>query len=174
MKFGGGIVSMITGGIAAEATGGDFSEGALTAMVVFLYNELGHIDKEFRNSMNKLQSSKAGLALIKRALRTKVEINIYAAKKSNRTQMFYSKDGRLVKANIYINTKKLPIIEALGPNGLRKYRASITRVLAHELGHAVSGLSDFDKDIDWMTIVNRFENPVMYPIDYLYKTIYDH
>jgi len=41
MKFGGGIVSMITGGIAAEATGGDFSEGALTAMVVFLYNDIG-------------------------------------------------------------------------------------------------------------------------------------
>ena len=41
MTFGGGAVATIMGGIAAEATGGDFAEGALTAMVVFLYNEIG-------------------------------------------------------------------------------------------------------------------------------------
>ena len=36
MTFGGGAIATIMGGIAAEATGGDFAEGALTAMVVFL------------------------------------------------------------------------------------------------------------------------------------------
>ncbi len=40
MTFGGGAVATIMGGIAAEATGGDFAEGALTAMVVFLYNDI--------------------------------------------------------------------------------------------------------------------------------------
>ncbi len=41
MTFGGGAIATIMGGVAAEATGGDFAEGALTAMVVFLYNEIG-------------------------------------------------------------------------------------------------------------------------------------
>ena len=40
MTFGGGAITTIMGGIAAEATGGDFAEGALTAMVVFLYNDI--------------------------------------------------------------------------------------------------------------------------------------
>ncbi len=51
MTFGGGAIATIMGGIAAEATGGDFAEGALTAMVVFLYNEIG--DYRLENKENK-------------------------------------------------------------------------------------------------------------------------
>ena len=37
MTFGGGAVATIMGGIAAEDTGGDFAEGALTAINCGLY-----------------------------------------------------------------------------------------------------------------------------------------
>ena len=47
MKLGGGFMTAMMGGLAAEATGGEFSDGALTAMVVYLYNELSVRDLEY-------------------------------------------------------------------------------------------------------------------------------
>ena len=47
------MVATMMGGIAAEATGGDFSEGALTAMVVFLYNDVYSDMMAARNGLGR-------------------------------------------------------------------------------------------------------------------------
>ena len=52
---------------------------------------------------------------------------------------------------------------------------SRVRTLAHELGHAVTGLTDLDNghSIDGMNMINMYENPVMTPIDHLVRATYD-
>jgi hypothetical protein len=68
-----------------------------------------------------------------------------------------------------------PFIESYIYTDFGIQRASLTRILAHELGHLAGQREAKDKSDNLkMENVNRYENPIMYELELYNRTRYDH
>jgi len=151
--------------------------------------KVGYVDPVFLPLIEKIKSTKKGKELWEKIEKNPLTINIYVGKTHCDTNANPNsdKDGNPTKWKIQVYTGSHDHLKLPGRKDGRytPFTPSVTRSLAHELGHTTGTEDDGGerfldllsflwggKNLVQMNNVHEWENPIMFPLDEIERTGY--
>ena len=156
-RIGSTTIVAVFGGLASDATGGDFYEGAMSAAFVHLYNEL-HWDKEFDDAMDKILDTDIGIKIVSALDDSKKDYYLKSPRINFLARAAYNPKTRTAVIPIG-ESVKVYVKDKSGKKSVAT--VSFDGVVLHELGHAyrheIDKVAHYGNDEE-MYVIKNYEN----------------